>query len=204
MAKVLVAFSAGVESTALLHHMVQTHGASNVKALHVTSRENPDRPIGIDKLYRAEKFYTAAIAQHYGVSLTVVERDLIENATSIPRFGPHLWSQEALAMCLIERDYTEFASGLHAGEQPAGHALLIQEYFLKIMEHEQLTVQRTRPLSHLTKKQQWDMIPAEVKPLVWYCANYNTRNTSGGVTSGFVRCGLCAKCLEFDTLVGTT
>ena len=203
MAKVLVAFSGGVESTAVLHHMVQTHGASNVRALYVCKREDENNIVGIDKLYRAEKLYTKLIAQHYGVTLTTVERDFVDGTSSIPRYSPHLWSQEALALCLIDRDFTELASGLHAGEQPAGHALLIQDYFLKVMEHEGLNVQRTRPLSHLTKKQQWDMLPEQVKTMVWYCVNYQSRQVINGQTTSFTRCGTCAKCQEFDTLVGT-
>ena len=77
------------------------------------------------------------------------------------------------------------------------------EFFKQVMENKKLDCIVEAPLGDIPKRQQYHSLPEQVKSFVWTCPHYKARlaDRSTNETTGFVPCGVCAKCKEFSTHV---
>jgi radical SAM superfamily enzyme YgiQ (UPF0313 family) len=88
----------------------------------------------------------------------------------------------------------------------------LREYSAQVL-HDQAwkilhpTVKYSSPLEHVTKRQQWNMIPDQVKPMVVTCTqqfhNYPVATPPTISFEGITMrgCGRCGKCCEFGRFV---
>lgn len=194
--EVLVAFSGGVESTALLHYCVEKYGKDSVIAL-TTCVVNDNNFAG----HRPQKFYAQKITEYYSVRHHIVERNVPPNTGKFGMFSVFLWGHDALMYCLGNRNVTRFVSGVHSKEHHHHQASLLINLFKEVIAYNHLKTIREHPLENLSKKEQWDMIPPQVQQWVWYCSGYLKRTVQGERTLSYEKCGRCPKCKEFTRLV---
>lgn len=173
----LILFSGGVESTALL-----TLAKPDDIVLNVVAEGEPKT-----SSWRAIE----NIARHFDIR---VERAYISSggASEEGRSVYQLYWLTAVASLRVMQKpkITEVWYGLHAGEPHAGS---VQEDFIalrKTWEAVHPNVKLMWPLYHLTKEQQWDLIPEEIRYMVRNCYYLNN-------------CGTCKKCLELKSLSGS-
>lgn len=194
--EVLVAFSGGVESTALLEYCVNLYGKDSVVALTTSVVNDP-----LFSGHKPQRLYTQMIAQRYGVRHHIVDRHVPPNTGKFPTFSVFLWGHDALMYCLGNRNVTRFVSGVHSEEHHHHQAALLIQLFKDVIAFNRLPTLREHPLENVSKLDQWNMIPDDVKPLVWYCAGYKSRTADGERTISYEKCGVCTKCNEFTRLV---
>lgn len=174
MSKSLILFSGGVESTALLS----------------ISKPN-DILITVDNVYQN---YTSAynrdsidaIAQEYNKKINYCTVELPIAVT----FHVHqMWYLMAVAglWAVADPDIAEVWCGRNSAEPGAELKPFIDEMMSKwaVMYPK---VEFRHPLDHLTKKEQWDIIPVTVQKHVHSCVHQTD-------------CGLCPKCVEYAEML---
>jgi len=104
-----------------------------------------------------------------------------------------LWSLMACASvyCARHRDVTEVWYGLHMGEPHVPSARVEHVTIIQAWKVLFPTVRFYSPLIHLSKSEQWDLIPDHLKKLVRNCS-FPGKN-----------CGKCSKCKELQELPGS-
>ena len=192
----LILFSGGVESTALCTM------ANHNDILLVSDRVH-DREGGI---WHEES--ARAIANYFGLG---IERFTMSGppAQQWVHQRYHLFS---VAHIVVSRNpaFTEVwygANSSHADESERSReysAQVLHDQAWKILHP---TVKYSSPLEHLTKRQQWNLIPDQVKPMVVTCTQqFHNYPVATPPTISFENitirgCGRCGKCREFDRFV---
>lgn len=167
----LILFSGGVESTALL-----TRCSRDDVALVVAPTFNNDFAT-----YR--KSTCEQLAKRFGVKLVYAKAD-------IPELGAQTFVHQMSAfigLCnlMVARNprITEVWCGRNSAEPSAD----IKDYIERNMAAWGLLqpdVPFLHPLDHLSKREQWALIPADARPLVSSCIYHSF-------------CGMCHKCKEW-------
>lgn len=172
----LIFFSGGVESTAYLSLADKTDILLVMNPVYPDdfATYNPNSIASISTYYGMQVQYVGA-----KVHIDPPKSDFVNQRH--PFFSlAHLWVEK-------DKSISEVWTGRHLGEP--GPDAYDETYRLesawKILHP---NVPWIRPLSNLTKLQQWMMIPKGVKKYVSTCIKHSS-------------CGLCFKCIEFDTLV---
>ena len=170
----LILFSGGVESTAMLtratkNDIVMTIRDTSPRA-YITFHQN--RVEEIAKLMH--------VKIHYTDIKIPIERE--------KDFVYQLWTFVPIAILWASRipRITEVWYGLN-NQEPSDMARKDFEKCVQVFKVAYPNVALKFPLRHLTKKQQWDIIPSNVQPLITSC-----------LFNKF--CGTCHKCLELKEL----
>lgn len=168
-------FSGGVESTAILEAYKET----NIRLLYVYSPWNKNF-----------KDNALSVAEYYKKDLEFFEmRSTISEGRAIHQLNWYL--MVAYLYSLKWPDITAFYYGLH--NQDFSLVDKFGQYNLKkVKSHFKNLIPNASflsPFKHLTKKEQYDSIPEDVRSLIHSCNR----------TSKF--CGKCSKCVEFLRLV---
>lgn len=170
----LILFSGGVESTALM-----TLAKPGDLALILQPTFSTDVAT-----YR--KASAEAISKHFGVKLAYA-------SFSLPDLEPHGPTHQMTAFIsacnmVVARgsNVTEIWCGRNSSEPTPNIKNYIDRH-MAAWAWMHPNVPFLHPLDHLTKREQWEMIPAEVRPLVSSCVYHSM-------------CGQCYKCKEWVCL----
>ena len=171
----LILFSGGVESTALLSLASPDDVLLTIKPTFPSDRAT----------FRAST--AERIAEHFGLKMHFA-------GASIPlepvpyRFVHQMQSFVGLASLWVAKDssITEVWCGRNSKEPGEALAPFIDR-MMAAWDVLNPTVPFLHPLDHLSKRQQWDLIPQEIRPLVSSCVLHRM-------------CGVCKKCLELTCL----
>ena len=170
----LIFFSGGVESTALLNK------ADPMEDVLVTVLPTFPRDIVTSKMQSAQ-----AIAERFGFTVNYAQIQLpiepepynfVHQLASFVAVA-HLWAVKDLSI-------TEIWAGRNRSEVPVVRDVndfKTQQLMFWHALHPNIPF--VHPLEHMTKLEQWQRIPDELKPLVNSCVTYNS-------------CGHCYKCKE--------
>ena len=174
----LILFSGGVESTALL-------SLATPNDILVTIRD--ESPNGIPLTYEPEAVRT--ISEHYGFKVNYCSVKLPYDEGK-PKFVYQLWLFHSIVSLWLAKDNSvkEVWYGLNKEEYSK-----VYKDFQNIKDSWPIlhpSVELKHPLVHLSKEEQWNLIPGDVKPMVRNCLfNFNCRQ--------------CKKCLELKKLKGS-
>lgn len=172
--KNLILFSGGVESTALLKY-------SNPEDVLLTiDIEIP----GITKSFDKDKIENIAQFYNKKIEYSVVSIPCVSN---IPVHQLYTFILVAGFWVARSNDIKEVWYGLNNTDLDDGKKFFYQK-FLDCWNILHPSVSFKFPLENLTKKEQWEMIPDEVKPFIATC-------------SLRTNCGKCPKCKEFQKYV---
>ena len=174
MSKTLILFSGGVESTALL----TTAGPDDIL---VTIK-----PVFRDYLPSFNTNNIETIAKFYNKNVNY--SSVIIPSTG-DKFVHQIWYFVAVAGLWVAKDpsITRVVSGRHAKE-PTPENKPAFDILLSAWDIMHPTVPFLFPNGHLTKLEQWNMIPDNIKPLVSSCLFTPA-------------CGVCHKCEESKNLI---
>lgn len=174
----LILFSGGVESTALL-------SIATPNDIIVTIRD--ESPNGIPLTY--EPGAVRSISKYYGFKVNYCSINLPYDPGQ-PKFVYQVWLFHSIVSLWLAKDSSvkEVWYGLNKEEYSK-----VYKDFHKIKDAWPIlhpSVELKHPLVHLSKKEQWNLIPDVVKPMVRTClVNFN--------------CQQCRKCLELKELKGS-
>ena len=186
----IVAFSGGVESTALLHHVVKrgqtplvihvdvvSHWQHQVEAVDIISSK-----LDVDTRY-------------IEVSPTNTPFQINKRCyliTGIWHQSPILFTWSNIMQIVninnphIHNIYYGFNNGIDK------HTDWVDDHFRsieRVLEALNIPTQFSAPLGHMTKKEQWDTI-RDLKHHVHSCSHRSKK-----------QCGVCIKCLEFNEII---
>lgn len=171
----LILFSGGVESTALL---------SQAKPEDVLLTILPTFP---SDMATFRKKSAEAIARHYGLEVRYVQIEILLEPLPYT-FVHQMRVFVSVANLWVAKDtrITEVWCGRNIKEPGSAIASFIEQMMSawKIL-HPQVSF--LHPLDHLSKREQWELIPEEIRPLVSSCVFH-------------CMCGTCYKCLELTCL----
>lgn len=176
MGKRLILFSGGVESTAML-----------------TQAKHEDILVTVSKTYRNyalgyNQTSIEYIASYYNKKIQYTEINIPVDTNS---FVHQMWYLQAVATLWVvkDQDITEVWCGRHSTDLEKPELRSFIDKMMSIWDYTHPNVPFNHPLDHLTKLEQWNLIPNEIKQYVSSC-------------STGLRCGNCYKCKEFLELVG--
>lgn len=174
MSKALILFSGGVESTAML----------------TIARDN-------DILLNIDHVYPGAILSPNSIKAEKIaqafNKQVQYSTLSIPAGGGEFVHQMRyfifVASLWVARDssVTEIWCGRNSAE-PSGNIKPFIEDMMLLWTTMHPTVAFDHPLDHLSKTEQWNLIPKHIQPLVSWCITDSD-------------CGKCHKCVEFKDMV---
>ena len=191
----LIALSGGVESTALLHYVVNELKETPL-CFHYNFQHKNKSPA--NSIRHIKKYYGVdCVSMHYHFDMNggpCIDKDefLKKNPEGFP--DTSLWLMGAHTLAYhnpqIKKIYYGFNAGLFEpgdgeGDQYHPYAeAIIQPVInsLKVMGYD---TEISCPISHFTKKDLWMMIPNELKPIIWTCVTD---------TNAKEQCGKCFKC----------
>ena len=167
----LILLSGGVESTALLTQSTPEDIAMVVE------------PTFINDLSTYRRSSVELMAKRFGVKLVSAKADVPDLGSR--KFVHQMTTFISLASLVVARNpqITEVWCGRNKAE-PAEN---IKEYIEQCMQAWAILhplVPFKHPLDHLSKAEQWALIPKEIKPLVSSCIHHRF-------------CGVCYKCREW-------
>lgn len=176
MSKRLILFSGGVESTAMLTK-------ANCDDILVTVLEVYGRPVTGLHLSNIEH-----IAKYYNKQIHYVKANIPINP---PMFVHQMWYLHALTTLWVVKDpdISEVWCGRHSTDLQDPNLRSFIDRMMGIWNLTHPNVPFNHPLDHLTKLEQWELIPDKVKLFVSSCS----------INS---QCGICSKCKEFSELIG--
>lgn len=171
MTKRLIFFSGGVESTALLTF------ASKEDIIAIVP------PISTRFMASVKQEKALKILAYFGLRPSYPKFEIPIEASAIGSI-PMIWICGCISImwCRCDTDITDVWVGTNSGDV----GLHNQDYhnkFLDVFPQLLESAKISAPLFHLSKRQQWDMIPTHVRPYVHSCFQQHP-------------CGVCRKCLE--------
>jgi hypothetical protein len=202
----IVMFSGGVESTALLNWTVEqgfkpiaVHSVwDNPKSTANTLHENVVKIcVELDVeliIHEHPKYNHPDVTQDYFNAVRHWILALMSAMTQFPHIKEYYWGVNSGTLNYGDSKKSDFP-----WLQRAWEFNIVFEFYARLMRVDHHHVQTDDhgmrlypPLGGMTKKEQWDSIPAGVKSYVNSCQD-------GGDT----RCGTCYKCLEFSQLINS-
>jgi 7-cyano-7-deazaguanine synthase in queuosine biosynthesis len=182
----VIAFSGGVESTALMAWAAQRKEKVVAFNFSISLSEPPYGPIEV--WLAKQRVNAQEIADKFGIPMMEIDTQMtnmgtIRNEKPEYKYSFQRWYISFfLGMMTVYNPHIEnLYYGLNdedtSATNPEIRATL--EKFIGMMAGEG---KFKTPLSHMTKSQQWEMIPDDIKPLVLTCYNKV--------------CGTCFKCQE--------
>lgn len=181
--KVLIMFSGGLDSTAVLWRYVNGGEEIHVHHLYLVNKEN--RAKAED---RAVKDIVASMKK-------IREFGFSESYHEYPCYGgSFLWDSDIFSfmaggICLSMGSIREVAIGMTASDMGAGISTRI-ERANKIFDAFGTKAKKVYPLAEMTKRQVWDELPKDIRDMTWSCRSprYNGDNV--------LSCGACRTCKE--------
>ena len=174
----LIFFSGGVESTALL-----TTATKDDIVITVTDKT----PNGMRLTY--DPIAVKQISNHFGIKVQNCNVEIPYDAGEI-KFVHQMWLFLSVANLWAAKnnEITELCFGANKEEFQDLMPELYRIYEGWDILHPK--VKFNHPLVHLSKQEQWNLIPDKVKPMVRTCIMISN-------------CGRCRKCLELKNLEGS-
>lgn len=171
----LILFSGGVESTALL-------GQSRLDDVLLTIQPTYPNDLATFRKNSAE-----ALAKHYGLKMQYARIELPIEPQPY-NFVHQMRVFVSIANLWVAKDVniTEVWCGRNSKEPK----LLLAPFINQMMAAWDVLhpkVPFLHPLDHLSKREQWELIPGNIKPLVSSCIHHRI-------------CGRCYKCMELTCL----
>lgn len=197
MDRVLVLFSGGIDSTAALHRVFTEHKDLYpiVHHVHLESSENRSQAEAL-AVKRILKWYKA-----HGFRFSYVEMSF---KTPYPLWDANIYGMTTGAICSMDKGITHFATGatyttysasgeqIYPGPTEAEFQNIVNVHAGRHVSI--LPVFRDKDGRFFDKQGAWDIIPNQVKPLIWSCR----RPEYGGL--GPTRCNRCETCRELNKL----
>lgn len=207
--KVLIPFSSGVESTAAVIHAIEKFGNKNIITFSMNYSWHDKRFLKQYRGFTAQRHHAKQICSMYNIEHYEIDRNFSSNAkyAMFQQFPIFTWVHDALMILLSSRDITEFylccnkeeSSVFEKNNHP--HVYLLN-HLNECLKNYSLDVNCTMPLNHLTKKQQWDMIPQQVQSWVYSCNTWvGIQFNDLGRPHKYRPCGVCYKCKELSSVL---
>ena len=174
--KVLIMYSGGVESTALIQHA--TKWGHNIDLLHVTHNRSSTNEMASAKLMGNRLFELQLIKPEIDKHLTDKHKDVV------------MWMSGAM-MVAAKGDYQEVWHGKHSMDPGLPSIPLMTTSWNAMMKILELKTKLLAPLHEYSKRAQYDMLTSYQKSCIVSCrgGNYDAP------------CNKCVKCQEFKQLV---
>lgn len=165
----LILFSGGVESTAL---MTMAKPGDVALVIQLPYSMPSFRPDSVKK-----------IASHFGVRLAYVSPELPDLGGGV--FAHQMTTFVSVCSMFVARhpNITEVWCGRNSSEPSAGIARMIEDHMIAWARMHPATP-FLHPLDHLSKREQWELIPRVVRPFISSCVYHSF-------------CGTCPKCKEW-------
>lgn len=185
--KVLVMFSGGLDSTAVLWRCINSGEGLHVHHLYLVNREN--RASAEDRAVREIVAYMKGVRE-FGFS---------ESYHEYPCYsGGFLWDSDIFSfmaggICLGMGSIREVAIGMTASDMEGGISRRI-ERANRIFDAFGTRAKKVYPLAEMTKRQVWDELPENIRNMTWSC---RTPIYEG---EGIKRCGRCRTCSELEAI----
>ena len=103
--------------------------------------------------------------------------------------------------CLGNKDITKAVDGFTGDDIYHTHALLWWEIFDMCMKAQKRTITLEHPLCNVSKHDCYDMIPEHIRKYVWTCIKPTGTIRGKQGLKGYMSCGNCGKCKEFQEKV---
>ena len=202
MEKCFVMFSGGIESVALLHWLTESDHEI-VAAVHSVF----EHPACASREVNAN---IPQITDHYKVPLLIHKQSTYDQNFGEREDGFHSSKHWVLAACQLATRYPDvknFFWGVNSGDHEYGvggdyhyhprawEFFLVFEHYCAMMNERPHGQKLYPPLSGMTKRQQWDLIPDVVKPWAQSCGHPLAFD-------GKSPCGVCYKCGEYKKMRG--
>lgn len=187
----IVAFSGGVESTALLHHVVQRGQTPLVIHVDVVSHWQ-HQVEAVDIISSKLDVDTRYIEFHNEHPLSDKQK-MLSHYWDLGMNPPFFFTWSNIMQIVninnphIHNIYYGFNNGIDK------HTDWVDDHFRsieRVLEALNIPTQFSAPLGHMTKKEQWDTIPRDLKHHVHSCSHRSKK-----------QCGVCIKCLEFNDII---
>lgn len=193
----IVAWSGGVESTALVHQLVLEK--RNPLIIHLEIYNN-DIQANTFETYAVER-----MSDMLGVEVSFIEcKSSIPDVKKTAEFWKHrkfgggypvlpLWTSMAFMTQIVNPWCKDIYIGKNSSDGNADTWEVAQNYCKQQGKLFGFESEMSAPLEHLSKKEQWLMIPKEVRPHIRTCTSKNSK-----------ACGKCSKCKEKEKLIDNT
>lgn len=195
--KTVVAFSAGTDSVAALVDSIDKYGKENVIAYMIVLATDKGRTISWQE---AQEFYGRKICEELGVELIVNKKHIATGAHSV---FPDIyeWAHCLIMYCLGNKEVERAVYGHSSDDRTHRHVILWWDIFDMCMKAQERNVTLEHPLSGLSKRDCYKMIPESVRKYIWTCIKPTATIKGKNGVKGYVPCGKCGKCTEFSSKV---
>jgi len=197
MNKVVVAFSAGTDSVSALVDSINKYGKENVFAYMIIICTDKGRPFFWQE---AQMFYGQKICDALGVQLVINQRNLVTGGHNV-RPDIYEWAHSLIMFCLAQQEIEKAVYGHSADDKTHRHVLLWWDIFDMCMKAQKRAVTLEHPLSGISKRKCYAMIPENIRQYVWTCTEPTGTLKGKQGLKGYVACGKCGKCREFQEKV---
>lgn len=195
-ASILIPFSAGVESTAVLNYAVSKYGNKEVVTIATVIHDEH----GIYPEDEVQLYFARQSALFYGVPLLEIHHHMPIHLKRMPGWGIMVWMPDCLLTVLANPNIKHVWYGLNQYENSKPgvnpRVALQRRYFFDGLKAFERVCELEPPLKHLPKWEQYINIPEPVKKWVWTC-DFPSKNDK----KVYVACGECGKCKEFEFFV---
>lgn len=193
----IVAWSGGVESTALVHQLVLEK--RNPLIIHLEIYNNN---------IQANTFETYAVecmsdrldlrVEYIEHRSVIVDMKRSQDFWKQKKYGGGypvlpLWTSMAFMTQIINPWCKDIYIGKNSSDGNADTWEVAQNYCKQQGKLFGFESEMSAPLEHLSKKEQWLMIPKELRPHIRTCTSKNSK-----------ACGKCSKCKEKEKLIDNT
>jgi len=183
----LVMFSGGLDSTGVLWRLVNGAEELHVHHLHLVNKENRAK---------AEK---RAVTEIVGHLRGVRDFGFSESYHEYPCYnGGFMWDSDifsfmAGSICLAMRTIERVAIGMTLSDMRGGLSARV-ERANRIFEAFGTRAKKVYPLSEMTKKQVYEMLPEELRSMSWSCRTPIYKDDD------MMSCGRCRTCREMANI----
>jgi len=187
----IVAFSGGVESTALLHHVVKRGQTPLVIHVDVVSHWH-HQVEAVDIISSKLDVDTRYIEFHNEHPLSDKQK-MLSHYWDLGINPPFFFTWSNIMQIVninnphIHNIYYGFNTGIDK------HTDWVDDHFRsieRVLGALNIPTQFSAPLGHMTKREQWDTIPRDLKHHVHSCSHRSKK-----------QCGVCIKCLELNEII---
>lgn len=196
--KTVVAFSAGTDSVAALVDSINKYGKENVIAYMIVISTDKGRLVNWQA---AQEFYGRKICEELGVQLVVNKKYMVSGSHTV---SPDIyeWAYCLIMYCLGNHEVERAVYGHSSDDRTHKHVILWWDIFDMCMKAQERNVTMEHPLSGISKRDCYNMIPESIRKYIWTCITPTSIiKGKNDVVKGYVPCGKCGKCTEFSSKV---
>jgi hypothetical protein len=145
-------------------------------------------------------FYAKKICEELGVELVVNTKNMVSGGHNV---SPDIyeWCHALIIYCIGNKDIARAVDGFTSDDVYHKHALLWWDIFDRCMNANDKMIKLEHPLADVNKKTCFDMIPKQIQNYVWTCTKPKAKIIGSKGIKGYVLCGECEKCKEFQIKV---